>query len=292
MAEKTPAKVGLIQDKAANADLAAAKAGETGAKTKAGASANPRAGRRHLPRRARGGYGTSGGYGWYGNPGGDMGTYGGGYQGSGQGYGGGMGAYGQTGRQREWREREYPGGGVGGYRGEREGGYDTSGGYSGYGNPSGDTGAYGGGYQGARQGYGGGMGAYGQPGRYTGRGPKGWRRSDERILEDVNERLTQHPDIDAFEIEIEVKNGEVLLRGSVGDRHEKRMAEDVAENVSGVRNVRNELRVQPAEHAATGSSTGGSQTTGTSSHGASGTGSSYSGSSSGSQGTSGSSKKS
>jgi BON domain len=200
-----------------------------------------------------GSYGTSGGYGGYGNPGVDMGTY-----------GGGMGTYGQTGRQTGWREREYQGGGVG-----------STGGYS---NPSGGD---------MRQGYSGGMGNYGQTGPHTGRGPKGWHRSDERILEDINERLTQHPNIDAFEIEIEVKNGEVVLRGSVGNRHEKRMAEDVAENVSGVRDVRNELRVQSHEHAGAGSSTAGSHSAATGS-----SGSSSSGSSPGSPGTSGSSRKS
>jgi hypothetical protein len=82
------------------------------------------------------------------------------------------------------------------------------------------------------------------PGPYTGRGPQGYQRSDERIKEDVCERLTQHGQIDASNIEIDVENGEVILRGSVDQRHAKRMAEDAAESVSGVRDVRNELRVK------------------------------------------------
>lgn len=81
-------------------------------------------------------------------------------------------------------------------------------------------------------------------GQFTGRGPKGYRRSDERIQEDICERLTRHPDIDASEIEIRVKDGEVTLTGTVDQRHCKRMAEDIAENISGVRDVRNEIRVQ------------------------------------------------
>ncbi len=80
-------------------------------------------------------------------------------------------------------------------------------------------------------------------GRHYGRGPKGWQRSDDRIREDISERLADHPDVDASEIEIEVRQGEVILKGSVDDRHAKRMAEDIAENVSGVRDVQNQIRV-------------------------------------------------
>lgn len=80
-------------------------------------------------------------------------------------------------------------------------------------------------------------------GEHTGRGPKGYQRSDERIKEDVCERLTQHGQIDASDIEIEVTGGEVTLRGMVDQRQTKRMAEDVAESVSGVHEVHNQLRV-------------------------------------------------
>ena len=81
-------------------------------------------------------------------------------------------------------------------------------------------------------------------GRFSGRGPRGYQRSDDRIREDINEHLTRHPDIDASEIEVEVHNGEVTLRGAVDDRHAKRMAEDCAEQVSGVRQVHNQIRVE------------------------------------------------
>ena len=59
--------------------------------------------------------------------------------------------------------------------------------------------------------FGGGMSAYGERGRHSGRGPKGWQRSDERIREDVSERLADHPHIDASEIEVTVNNGEITL---------------------------------------------------------------------------------
>jgi hypothetical protein len=78
---------------------------------------------------------------------------------------------------------------------------------------------------------------------YSGRGPKGYRRADERIQEDINEQFTRHPRLDASEIEVRVENGEVTLSGSVSDRNSKRLAEDIAESCSGVNNVQNQLRV-------------------------------------------------
>jgi hypothetical protein len=81
-------------------------------------------------------------------------------------------------------------------------------------------------------------------GQYSGRGPKGYTRSSERILEDVAERLTDDPEVDASEIEVAVDGDVVVLRGKVYDRAQKRAAEDVVENVSGVRDVRNELQVE------------------------------------------------
>ena len=79
-------------------------------------------------------------------------------------------------------------------------------------------------------------------GERYGRGPKGYQRSDNRILEDVCDRLT-YSDVDAGEIEVRVENGEVTLSGTVRDRWDKRRAEDVAEEVSGVRDVHNNIRV-------------------------------------------------
>jgi len=82
-----------------------------------------------------------------------------------------------------------------------------------------------------------------QRGQHFGRGPKGWQRSDERIREEINERLTDHPDVDASDIDVEVKNGEVTLKGTVDSRDSKRTAEDIAYGVSGVRDVHVQLRV-------------------------------------------------
>jgi osmotically-inducible protein OsmY len=82
---------------------------------------------------------------------------------------------------------------------------------------------------------------------FRGRGPKNWRRNDERIREEVNERLTYHDGVDATDIDVTVDNGEITLNGHVGSRWEKRIAEDVAESVHGVHDVHNRLQVVDRE---------------------------------------------
>jgi len=78
---------------------------------------------------------------------------------------------------------------------------------------------------------------------YRGRGPKNYRRSDERIRETVNEMLTDHHGVDATDIDVLVENGEVTLNGMVATRWEKRLAEDLAAACGGVSDVHNRLRV-------------------------------------------------
>lgn len=82
--------------------------------------------------------------------------------------------------------------------------------------------------------------------RIRGKGPKSYRRSDERIREDVNERLSEGY-LDASEIEVNVSEGLVTLTGTVNSRTDKRRAEDITEDVSGVKNVENRLRVQQSD---------------------------------------------
>ena len=101
--------------------------------------------------------------------------------------------------------------------------------------------------------FGGGMSS----GQYSGRGPKGYRRSDERIKEDVSEQLTQHPDIDPSEVEIRVQSGEVTLTGTVDNRQAKRLIEDLVEMASGVKEVNNQLRVKQRGEIGTGSDVAG-----------------------------------
>lgn len=96
--------------------------------------------------------------------------------------------------------------------------------------------------------------------QFGGRGPKGYTRSDERIRDDVNDRLTDDHYIDASDVEVGVKDREVTLSGHVPTRDQKRRAEDLAERVSGVTHVQNNLRVQSGTGSYAG--TGATDTTG------------------------------
>jgi hypothetical protein len=80
-------------------------------------------------------------------------------------------------------------------------------------------------------------------GGFRGRGPKGYQRSDERILEDVSERLMHDDFVDASEIEVTVQSGEVTLNGHVLDRLMKRRAEDLVDQLPGVKHLQNNLRL-------------------------------------------------
>jgi osmotically-inducible protein OsmY len=79
---------------------------------------------------------------------------------------------------------------------------------------------------------------------YRGQGPANYKRSDERLLEDACEQLTQDHRVDARNIQVTVQNGELTLDGTVTSRDQKRRAEDCVENLSGVKHVQNNLRVQ------------------------------------------------
>ncbi|MFY0565115.1 BON domain-containing protein [Archangium lansingense] len=83
------------------------------------------------------------------------------------------------------------------------------------------------------------------------RPPRGYQRSDDRIREDICERLMEGP-VDVGDVEVTVSNGEVTLSGTVVERWEKRAIEDIAVNVRGVHDVHNRVRVRPqADQGAT-----------------------------------------
>lgn len=71
----------------------------------------------------------------------------------------------------------------------------------------------------------------------------GYQRSDQRVIEDVNDRLFLDPYVDASDVEVHVEKGDVTLTGLVADKNAKRLAEDIAWSVAGVKNVDNKLRV-------------------------------------------------
>lgn len=194
---------------------------------------------------------------------------------SGQGYGGGQG-YGQ---------QRFGQGGQGQGYGQSHGlgsSERPSGGRA-YGDYSGSPSGYFGDEQGTR-GRGldqyGAQGSQGQSwsqenyGAHRGRGPKGYKRSDERIKEEVCDCLSDDDRLDASNIEVTVKDGEVTLSGYATSRADKRWAESLAERISGVKEVQNSLRVQEQQRGQTGtqSSTQSQSGTGTSGTGTTGIG--------------------
>jgi len=80
---------------------------------------------------------------------------------------------------------------------------------------------------------------------HSGKGPKGYKRSDERIRDDINDHLTHDHGVDATHIDVVVVDCECTLTGNVATRDQKRRAEDIAERIMGVKHVQNNLRVAP-----------------------------------------------
>lgn len=114
-------------------------------------------------------------------------------------------------------------------------------------------------WEGRRDWYGGPAGApYGSAGGYDadqwdapayqgyGRGgPKNYRRGDDRIHDEVCDRLAHAQELDVSEVTVRVQDGLVTLEGHVGDRRSKYDIEEIAERVFGVQDVINHIRVRP-----------------------------------------------
>ncbi|MCC6381729.1 MAG: BON domain-containing protein [Dehalococcoidia bacterium] len=172
---------------------------------------------------------------------------------------------GASGDYEGWQDRERGGWaryGRGGEGGGYSGGYGE-GGYGRRGTPGMQTPAWrregrdygserfgGDSYGEAGRGMGGSASTYYGP--YTGRGPRGYHRADERVCEDVCEMLSRHGGVDASDMAVHVEDGEVTLSGTARDRWQKRMAEDAVEDVPGVRDVHNELKVHTGGASAGG----------------------------------------
>lgn len=85
---------------------------------------------------------------------------------------------------------------------------------------------------------------------HRGSGPQNYARSDERILDDVCDHLTEDRYVDARNVTVTVQEREVTLDGTVSSKAAKRRAEDCADAVSGVRHVQNNLRVENQQSGA------------------------------------------
>ena len=67
---------------------------------------------------------------------------------------------------------------------------------------------------------------------------------DEIIRLNIIDSLRKDPGIDTSKIHVEVKNGEVILRGKADTETEKQLAEKIARSVAGVSKVENHLHIE------------------------------------------------
>jgi hypothetical protein len=77
----------------------------------------------------------------------------------------------------------------------------------------------------------------------SGRGPKGYIRPDERLREEISEQLMSARHIDSSEVTVEVRQGKVILAGTVPERWMKHAIEDTADGCPGVQDIENNIRV-------------------------------------------------
>lgn len=75
-------------------------------------------------------------------------------------------------------------------------------------------------------------------------GPRNYQRTDERIRDEICERLTFTNGVNVREVSVEVEKGVVTLSGTVERRSQKYDIEDIADNTFGVTEVDNRIRVQ------------------------------------------------
>ncbi len=75
-------------------------------------------------------------------------------------------------------------------------------------------------------------------------GPKGYVRSDERIREDLCDRIAAADHIDSSNVTVEVIGGKVVLDGTVPHRRMKHAIEDIADACPGIQDIDNRIRVQ------------------------------------------------
>jgi len=68
--------------------------------------------------------------------------------------------------------------------------------------------------------------------------------TDQRMRGEIENRLRESTRLDAGDIHITVKEGQAMLRGEVDNLQQRRLAEELARNVLGIREVRNQLHVR------------------------------------------------
>jgi osmotically-inducible protein OsmY len=84
---------------------------------------------------------------------------------------------------------------------------------------------------------------------HQGKGPRGWTLRDDRVIEEVSDRLMDDRLLDARHIEVSANAGVVTLEGDVPGASDVAHAEMLARQAPGVTEVVNRLTVQPGERA-------------------------------------------
>lgn len=79
---------------------------------------------------------------------------------------------------------------------------------------------------------------------HFGKGPKGYVRSPKRIKDEACDILMKDFALDASDIEVDVKDNILYLRGTVSSRKDKKRAEYLLEDISGISDVQNLLSVK------------------------------------------------
>lgn len=79
---------------------------------------------------------------------------------------------------------------------------------------------------------------------FYGKGPRNYQRKDADIREDVCEALWLSPAVDPGETEVTVEDGIVTLSGTVVTRSAKKLTENIADSIPGVRDVVNRLTIK------------------------------------------------
>jgi hyperosmotically inducible protein len=71
------------------------------------------------------------------------------------------------------------------------------------------------------------------------------KNSDEQIYDQVRMRLANDPDIKGGNLDVDVKNGVVTVKGRVDKERAQQKIEKVAKKVKGVSSVVNQVKVEP-----------------------------------------------
>jgi hypothetical protein len=150
--------------------------------------------------------------------------------------GAGVRGYGEPGAYRQWGQGDYEEPGAGDDPTRGSGFVGTEGDYA----PPSDLPP---GYGAADRGGWGRLGGWrhGDTGLMRPRGPKGYKRSDDRIREDLCEHLMDVDDIDSSDVEVHVHEGCVKLEGTVPERFMKYEIENIAATTLGVTDVENNI---------------------------------------------------